>query len=123
MSDESYRAIKNELAEYPERGKVMPGCGSAAVEISDARRYERASFFDRLTKGMEESIAYSPRALSLRTTALPAPPPPASSAKVVALRKKLKMSQTVFAASLNVSAKLVQSWEQEYANQTAENYG
>jgi len=40
------------------------------------------------------------------------PPPPASRAKVIALRKKLKMSQSVFAAALNVSIKLVQSWEQ-----------
>ena len=31
---------------------------------------------------------------------------------VVALRKPLKMSQSVFAAALNVSTKLVQSWEQ-----------
>jgi transcriptional regulator with XRE-family HTH domain len=31
---------------------------------------------------------------------------------VIALRKKLKMSQSVFAAALNVSTKLVQSWEQ-----------
>lgn len=48
----------------------------------------------------------------LKTTALPLPPPPAGRAKVIALRKSLKMSQSVFAAALNVSTKLVQSWEQ-----------
>ena len=73
---------------------------------------ERAGFFQRLTKGMQESIAYSRGELSLKTTTLPLPPPPASRAMGVALRKKLKMSQSVFAASLNVSTKLVQSWEQ-----------
>jgi putative transcriptional regulator len=65
-----------------------------------------------MKKGMEGSIAYSRGELSLKTTTLPLPPPLASSAKVIALRKKLKMSQSVFAPSLNVSTKLVQSWEQ-----------
>jgi putative transcriptional regulator len=74
--------------------------------------HESASFFERLKKGMEESISYSRGELSLKTTALPAPPPPASRANVIALRKKLKMSQSIFAAVLNVSTKLVQSWEQ-----------
>lgn len=74
--------------------------------------HETASFFDRLKRGMEESIAHSRGDLTLKTTTVPAPPPPASRAKVMALRKKLRMSQSVFAATLNVSTKLVQSWEQ-----------
>jgi len=74
--------------------------------------HETAGFFDRLKKGMEESIAHSRGELSLKTTTLPLPPPPAGRARVIALRKKLKMSQSVFAAALNVSTKLVQSWEQ-----------
>ena len=75
-------------------------------------KHESASFFERLDKGMRESIAYSRGEITLRTSTLPLPPPPASAAKVIALRKKLKMSQSVFAASLNVSTKLVQGWEQ-----------
>jgi putative transcriptional regulator len=75
-------------------------------------KHETASFFERLKRGMEESIAYSRGELNLKTTPLPLPPPRASSAKVIALRKKLKMSQSAFAALLNVSTKLVQSWEQ-----------
>lgn len=27
MGDDSYRALQNEIAEQPDRGKVMPGCG------------------------------------------------------------------------------------------------
>lgn len=73
---------------------------------------EKASLFERLKKGLEESVAHSRGELSLRTTELPAPPPPASPHRVRALRLKLKMSQAVFAATLNVSPKLVQSWEQ-----------
>lgn len=76
------------------------------------REHETAGFFERLKKGMEESIAHSRGELTLKTTALPLSPPPASRAKVIALRKNLKMSQSIFAAALNVSTKLVQSWEQ-----------
>ena len=68
--------------------------------------------FERLKQGLEDSIAYSRGQLNLRTSGLPAPPPPTSRARVRALRRKLKMSQSVFAATLNVSCKLVQSWEQ-----------
>jgi DNA-binding transcriptional regulator YiaG len=49
--------------------------------------------------------------LPLRSTVLPVPPLPVSQAKVVALRKRLKMSQSVFAAVLNVPTKLVRNWE------------
>src|SRR5665213_3031193 len=27
MGDESYRAMQNAIAEHPDKGKVMPGCG------------------------------------------------------------------------------------------------
>ncbi len=74
--------------------------------------HEKATLFERLKKGLEESIAFSRGELSLKTTVLPIPPPPASPQRVVSLRRKLKMSQSVFAATLNVSPKLVQSWEQ-----------
>lgn len=73
---------------------------------------ETASFFERLKKGAEESIAYSRGELTLRTTKLPAPPPAATPRRVRKLRQRLGMSQSVFAATLNVSPKLVQSWEQ-----------
>ena len=79
-------------------------------------RHENAGLFDRLKKGLRDSAAYSRGELNLRTTALPAPPPPASAAQVAALRRRLGMSQSVFAALLNVSPKLVQSWEQGVRN-------
>ena len=74
--------------------------------------HESASFFERLKRGLEDALANVRGELTLKSTTLPSPPPPASRAKVIALRKKLKMSQSVFAAALNVSTKLVQSWEQ-----------
>jgi putative transcriptional regulator len=76
------------------------------------KRSEHASFFERLKKGLQDSIAHSRAQLNLRTTTLPAPPPPVSARDVAALRHKLNMSQVVFAATLNVSPRLVQSWEQ-----------
>jgi len=74
--------------------------------------YEELSVFQQIMQGLEDGIAHSRGQLSLRTTTLPAPPPPASARRVAALRRKLGMSQSVFAATLNVSPKLVQSWEQ-----------
>ena len=73
---------------------------------------EKASFFDRLRKGMEESIAYSRGQLNLKTMELPVPPPNLTAGDIAAVRRRLRMSQAVFAATLNVSAKTVQSWEQ-----------
>jgi len=80
--------------------------------MKDDTDYERMSVFEQIKTGLDQSMAYSRGELSLKTTTLPLPPPPASRAKVIALRKRLKMSQSVFAAALNVSTKLVQSWEQ-----------
>jgi putative transcriptional regulator len=74
--------------------------------------YEKMTVFEQIKQGLQESIAYSRGELTLRTTVLPAPPPAASPRRVLKLRRKLKMSQSVFAATLNVSPKLVQSWEQ-----------
>jgi putative transcriptional regulator len=70
------------------------------------------SVFDQIKAGLEDSIAHSKGKLSLVTTELPAPPPPARPYDVVRLRKRFRMSQAVFAAVMNVSAKTVQSWEQ-----------
>ncbi len=80
--------------------------------MKDTTDYENMSVFEQVKIGLEQALAHGRGELTLKTTTLPLPPPPASRAKVIALRKKLKMSQSVFAAALNVSTKLVQSWEQ-----------
>lgn len=76
------------------------------------KKREKMSVFEQIRAGLEDGIAYSKGQLSLKTTTLPAPPPKAGAKQVVTLRKKLKMSQAVFAATLNVSTRTVQSWEQ-----------
>ena len=71
------------------------------------------SVFDMVTAGLKDSIAYSKgEKKALVTTQIPAPPPPMNAQKVVQMRKRLNMSQGLFAAALNVSTKTVQGWEQ-----------
>jgi putative transcriptional regulator len=74
--------------------------------------FEKATFFERLRKGLQEGIAYSRGEINLKTTELPMPPPKAKAHQIMGLRKRLGMSQVMFAATLNVSPKTVQSWEQ-----------
>lgn len=69
--------------------------------------------FEMVMAGLEDSIAYSKgKKMSLVTTRVPAPPPPMDARKVIRLRKRLNLSQRLFAAALNVSTKTVQGWEQ-----------
>ena len=75
-------------------------------------KYKTMSVFEQIRSGLEDSIAYSRGELNLKTTTLPAPPPRARAEEIARLRKRLRMSQAVFAATLNVSYKTVQSWEQ-----------
>ncbi|HZL37688.1 MAG TPA: hypothetical protein VFC78_20390 [Tepidisphaeraceae bacterium] len=74
--------------------------------------YEKMSAFEQIKGGLQDGIAHARGELTLNTTVLPKPAPPMSKAKIARLRKNLRMSQRLFAAALNVSAKLVQSWEQ-----------
>lgn len=77
-----------------------------------AEDFEKLSVAEQVRRGLRESIAHARGELTLRTTKLPAPAPRLSRRRVVALRKKLNMSQGVFASYLNVPTKTLQSWEQ-----------
>ncbi len=70
------------------------------------------SVFDQIKTGLKECLAHAEGDLTLVTIPVPAPPPKATPRKIAALRRDLRMSQSVFAATLNVSIKTVQSWEQ-----------
>lgn len=70
------------------------------------------NIFEQIKSGLEDSIAFSRGELNLKTVTPPAPPPKAEANHVIKLRKQFRMSQAVFAATLNVSPKTVQSWEQ-----------
>ncbi len=80
--------------------------------MSSRINYEKMSVFEQLRQGLKESIAHGRGELTLRTTTLPAPAPRLSKTRVAAIRKKIGMSQGVFARYLNVPTKTLQSWEQ-----------
>ncbi len=79
-----------------------------------SKKKQILSVFEQIKSGLEDSIAYSRGELKVPPTifTLPDPPPKTNAKKIAALRRNLHMSQTVFAATLNVSKKTVQSWEQ-----------
>jgi putative transcriptional regulator len=74
--------------------------------------FKKMTVFERIKSGLEDALAHARGELSLVTTELPAPPPRPKPRQIVGLRKRFRMSQAVFAATLNVSTKTVQSWEQ-----------
>jgi putative transcriptional regulator len=71
----------------------------------------RKPLFERLSTSLNEGIRFARGDLKLRTTTLPELPPALTPGEVVRLRQRLGMSQSVFARTLNVSSKTLQSWE------------
>ena len=76
------------------------------------KNYETMSVFEQLTDGLTDSIEHANGRLDLRSTTLPKPAPTPSKFRVAAIRKKMGMSQAVFAGYLNVPTRTLQSWEQ-----------
>jgi len=74
--------------------------------------YEKMSVFEQIQQGLQEGIAHARGKLSLKTTTMPKPAPKLTKKRVAAIRKRLAMSQAVFASYLNVPTKTLQSWEQ-----------
>jgi putative transcriptional regulator len=73
---------------------------------------DRRPLFERLKASLEDGIRYARGELNLKTVTVATAPPAVSALEIASLRKKLDMSQAVFASIMNVSAKTVQSWEQ-----------
>lgn len=69
------------------------------------------SVFDQIADSLRSGIAHARGEVVLKTTTLPAPPPAAPPKRIAALRKHLNMSQSEFAATLNVSPRTVSVWE------------
>lgn len=70
------------------------------------------SAFGQIKSGLEDVAAFYRGDLTLRTVELPPPPPQIPAARIRSMRNRMRMSQGVFAATLNVSVRTVQSWEQ-----------
>ena len=72
---------------------------------------ERA--FSDLTLSLSQALEHAQGKRSdLRTTEVPAPPEPLSKEDIIAIRELFRCSQAIFAATLNVSVKTIQAWEQ-----------
>lgn len=70
-------------------------------------------YFGGIYRGLESAIKIlgSGEQLTFDKVKLPEKPKDMTAKEIVALRKKLRVSQRVFAYLLNVSAKTVQAWE------------
>jgi len=77
-----------------------------------AKKTAPMSIFDQIKTGLEDCLAHAKGELTLVTVRVPAPPPKSTPRKIAAIRRNLHMSQSIFAATLNVSMRTVQSWEQ-----------
>lgn len=75
-------------------------------------RKSKKSLFERLKDSLEEAEKFAAGELTLKTFAVPDPPPAYTPERIARIRKSLHMSQGVFAHVLNVSTKTVQGWEQ-----------
>ncbi len=69
---------------------------------------------ERLRDALLEGIAHAKGEITLRTVTLrvPGPAPKLGKARVLKIRRKTRMSQSVFARYLNVPVRTLQSWEQ-----------
>ena len=72
----------------------------------------RKPLFERLKSALNEGIQFAQGAVDLRITRMPAPPPELNARQITQLHRRFSLSQHVFARTLNVSTKTVQSWEQ-----------
>jgi len=69
--------------------------------------------FKELTGALKDAAAFERgEKIDLRVAQLPPPPKRMAAREIVNLRKRLTMSQAVFARCLNVTPSTVKSWEQ-----------
>lgn len=64
-----------------------------------------------LLKSLQQALLHAEGKIKLRETILISKAPQFTAKEIIGLRKKLNLSQTVFAMSLNVSPRTVASWE------------
>jgi len=79
------------------------------------KNYMSDEAFGELRGALEDALAYERgerRDLKVTRVAVPRPPEPISRDQIVAIRRRLNCSQSVFAMMLNVSPRTVQAWEQ-----------
>tara|TARA_R110001592_G_scaffold29008_5_gene105683 strand:- start:13214 stop:13513 length:300 start_codon:yes stop_codon:yes gene_type:complete len=77
--------------------------------------------FDEMMQGVDEMAAQREGKITLRQVKVESRPAPEVTANdIVALRKKMKMSQKVFAMRVRTSVETLRNWEQDKAKPNAQ---
>ena len=75
---------------------------------------KKRDLFAEMMQGVTEMAAHREGKITLRTfDAVEKPAPSVSAKEIVALRKKLRMSQAVFARRIRTSTGTLRNWEQQ----------
>jgi len=82
--------------------------------MAKRKKQKDNTFFEGLRDALVEfnEDLKTGKKLTMRMVTMPDPPKTMKPANIVKLRKKLNVSQKVFAGLLNASVKTVQAWEQ-----------
>lgn len=76
------------------------------------KKAKTTAAFSKIRAGLEDAIAFHAegRQLTVRDVELK-PPAPMGATEVLAVRRRMRVSQAAFARILNVSPRTVQAWE------------
>lgn len=82
---------------------------------------KKRSLFAEMMTGVTDMAAHREGKITLRETAVEKlPAPDVTAAEIVALRKKMRMSQQVFARRIRTSAETLRNWEQDKSRPNAQ---
>lgn len=82
---------------------------------------KKRNLFDEMIQGVEEMAAHREGKITLRQVKVDEKPAPAVTAQeIVALRKKMRMSQRVFAMRIRTSTETLRNWEQNKSKPNAQ---
>lgn|SRR5690554_6689467 len=82
---------------------------------------KKRNLFDEMMQGVDEMAAHREGKITLRQVEVDEKPAPIVTAKeIVALRKKMRMSQRVFAMRIRTSPETLRNWEQDKSKPNAQ---
>lgn len=82
---------------------------------------KKRNLFDEMMQGIDEMAAHREGKITLRQVEVDEKPAPSVTAEeIVALRKKMHMSQRVFAMRIRTSTETLRNWEQDKSKPNAQ---
>lgn len=82
---------------------------------------KKRNLFDEMMQGVDEMAAHREGKITLRQVEVDEKPAPTVTAEeIVALRKKMHMSQRVFAMRIRTSTETLRNWEQDKSKPNAQ---